>query len=165
MGKPHSTKKLDLTGRRFGSLTAVAPAENIGSRTAWRCRCDCGVERVVKTMHLREGKVTSCGCAKAARDESALGLHYVDGTCVEMLRANTRRSNNKSGVVGVVWRPHCRRWQASIMFKGTRHNLGMYERFDDAVKARKEAEALYYESFLADFDAKQAMAEPAGAGS
>ena len=165
MRTPHSTKRLDLTGQRFGLLTVVERVESIGNRTAWLCRCDCGGERVVKTMHLREGKVTSCGCAKAARDANALGLHYVDGTCVEMLRKNTLRHNNKSGVTGVDWRPHCRRWQASIMFKGTRHNLGMYERFDDAVKARKEAEALYYESFLADFDAKQAMAEPAGAGS
>ena len=66
--------------------------------------------------------------------------------------------NNKSGVV---WRPESRRWQASIMFKGTRHNLGKYERFDDAAEARREAEALYYGSFLADFDANQAMTEPA----
>ena len=151
----HTTARLDLTGQRFGKLTVVAPAENIGRRTAWLCRCDCGGERIVKTVHLREGKVTSCGCAKEKHSASALGLHYVDGTCVEMLRANTKRRNNKSGVVGVVWRPESRRWQASIMFKGTRHNLGKYERFDDAAKARREAEALYYGSFLADFDAAQ----------
>ena len=157
MTQRHSTKRLDLTGQRFGRLTAVEPAENIGRRTAWRCRCDCGGEYVVKTVHLRAGKVTSCGCAKEARSSDALGLHYVDGTCVEMLRANTRRSNNKSGVVGVVWRPKSRRWQATIMFKGTRHNLGMYERFDDAVAARKKAEARYYGSFLADYDAQQAV--------
>ena len=154
---PHSTKRLDLTGKRFGLLVAVEPVENIGRRTAWRCRCDCGGEVVAKTVHLRAGKVRSCGCVKEARSAEALGLHYIDGTCVEMLRANTRRSNNKSGVVGVVWRPKCRRWQATIMFKGTRHNLGMYERFDDAVQARKEAEVRYYDSFLADYDAKQAV--------
>ena len=153
--REHSTRRLDLSGQRFGRLTVIAPAENIGRRTAWLCHCDCGGERIVKTVHLREGKVTSCGCAKEKHSASALGLHYVDGTCVEMLRANTKRRNNKSGVVGVVWRPESRRWQASIMFKGTRHNLGKYERFDDAAKARREAEALYYGSFLADFDAAQ----------
>ena len=117
---------------------------------------------MVKTVHLREGKVKSCGCVKAQHNESALGLHYIDGTCVEMLRANTRRSNNKSGVVGVVWRSSCRKWQATIMFKGVRYNLGRYDLFDDAVKAHREAEALYYDSFLADFDAAQAAA-PVGA--
>ena len=97
---------------------------------------------------------------KALHSESALGLHYIDGTCVEMLRANTRRSNNKSGVVGVMWRPSCRKWQATIMFKGTRHNLGMYEKFDDAVAARREAEARYYDSFLATYDAQNAVTAP-----
>ncbi len=32
--KSHSKRKLDLTGQRFGKLTAVEPAENIGGRTA-----------------------------------------------------------------------------------------------------------------------------------
>ena len=155
----NSTRRLDLTGQRFGKLTVVAPAENIGRRTAWRCRCDCGGEAVAKTVHLRAGKVTSCGCAKEAHSADALGLHYVNGTCVEMLRANTRRKNNTSGVVGVVWRRQKRRWQASIMFMGTRHNLGMYERFDDAVKARREAEAKYFGTFLANYDAQKARQE------
>ena len=160
MARTYSTRKLDLTGQRFGRLTVIAPAENVGRRTAWRCRCDCGGELVAKTVHLRAGKVTSCGCAKKAHSADALGLHYVGGTCVEMLRANTRRSNNTSGVTGVVWRWKKRRWQASIMFMGTRYNLGMYEKFDDAVKARKEAEARYFDTFLATYDAQNGVTAP-----
>ena len=155
--RTHSTKKLDLTGQRFGKLTALERAENIGQRTAWRCRCDCGGELVAKTVYLRAGKVTSCGCVRKERGEDALGLHYVNGTCVEMLRANTKRSNNTSGVTGVVWRWKKRRWEASIMFMGIRHNLGMYERFDDAVKARREAEERYFGTFLATYDAQNAV--------
>ena len=45
----YSRKKLDLTGQKFGKLAVLGPAENIGSRTAWRCQCDCGRETVVKT--------------------------------------------------------------------------------------------------------------------
>ena len=30
----HVTKKLDLTGQRFGKLTVLGPAENIGGKTA-----------------------------------------------------------------------------------------------------------------------------------
>ena len=160
MARTYSTRKLDLTGQRFGRLTVIAPAENVGRRTAWRCRCDCGGELVAKTVHLRAGKVTSCGCAKKAHSADALGLHYVNGTCVEMLRANTKRSNNTSGVTGVVWRWKKRRWQASIMFMGTRYNLGMYEKFDDAVKARKEAEARYFDTFLATYDAQNGVTAP-----
>ena len=32
----------DLTGHRFGKLTVVEQAENIGVRVAWKCKCDCG---------------------------------------------------------------------------------------------------------------------------
>lgn len=58
----HSRRKLDLTGQRFGKLTVIGPAENVGSRTAWYCRCDCGAKVVEKTLYLRNGHVKSCGC-------------------------------------------------------------------------------------------------------
>ena len=67
-GKPmagHSRQKLDLTGQRFGKLTVLGPAENIGTRTAWQCRCDCGQEIVVSTRDLRRGRRTSCGCDRS----------------------------------------------------------------------------------------------------
>ena len=158
MARGYSTKKIDLTGERFGKLTVLAPAENIGSRTAWLCRCDCGRELVAKTVHLRAGKVRSCGCLGSGVEQ----LHYVDGTCVEMLRKNTVRSNNRSGVPGVDWRERDHRWRASICFKGKRYYLGSFENFDDAVAARKNAEADMHGAFLAAIDGGQtAMTEPA----
>ena len=42
----HSRKKLDLTGQRYGKLTVLRPAENVGVKTAWVCRCDCGSETI-----------------------------------------------------------------------------------------------------------------------
>ena len=122
----HSRKKLDLTGQRFGHLTVLAPAENIGSRTAWLCRCDCGREAVVRTNRLRSGHTGSCGCmaAEAVPGEGLRGLTYIDGTCVEMIRAKTVRKNNTSGVPGVDWVTCKRLWRATICFKGKRHYLG-----------------------------------------
>ena len=148
----HSRKKLDLTGQRFGKLTVVRPAENIGGRTAWLCRCDCGREAVVQTHRLRSGHTTSCGC-RGARDNprSALGLTYIDGTCVEMLRAKTVRRNNTSGVPGVDWCPGKGRWRATICFKGRRYYLGSYTSFDQAVQARKQGEAALHDAFLHEF--------------
>ena len=32
----HSRRRLDLTGQRFGKLTVLAPAENVGRLTAWQ---------------------------------------------------------------------------------------------------------------------------------
>lgn len=148
----YSRKKLDLTGQRFGKLTVLKPAENVGNRTTWLCRCDCGRESVVKTYRLRSGHTSSCGC-RSPRDnpQLALGLTYIDGTCVEMLRAKTVRRNNTSGVPGVDWLTGKRRWRATICFKGRRYYLGSYEYFGDAVQARKRAEEQLHDNFLRQF--------------
>ena len=150
MALAHSRKKLDLTGQRFGKLTVVRPAENIGERTAWLCRCDCGGEVVAKTYHLRSGRCTSCGC----KNPGFTALTYVDGTCVEMLRAKTVRKNNTSGVPGVYWEISKGTWRAAICFKGKRYSLGRYGRFEDAVRARKLAEENLHDKFLSEFAAQ-----------
>lgn len=148
----HSRKKLDLVGQQFGKLTVLSPAENIGSRTAWLCQCDCGKETVVKADRLRSRHTISCGCVH----EESIGtrLTYIDGTCVEMLRAKKVRKNNTSGVTGVEWKEKRGVWRASICFQGERRYLGSYRRFEDAVEARKEAEARLHDSFLLEFDAE-----------
>ena len=165
-----SRQKLDLTGQRFGHLTVLAPAENIGTRTAWRCRCDCGQDIVVPTRDLRRGRRTSCGCdAKPSgcntklsgcntkpsdNHPSAIGrasLTYVDGTCIEMIRSKTIRRNNTSGVPGVDWWASKGLWRATICFKGKRYYLGGYHEFEEAVKARKRAEEELYDKFLEKF--------------
>ena len=164
MAERHSCKKLDLTGQRFGKLTVLEPAENIGSRTAWRCRCDCGQETTVTTKQLRGGSRTSCGCDRTCHDDTpgAAGLAsltYVDGTCVEMIRTRTVRSNNTSGVPGVEWMAKKQRWRASICFKGKRRYLGSYEKFEDAVKARKKAEEDVFDMFLDTHSGKMPQSE------
>ena len=158
----HSRKKLDLTGQQFGKLTVLAPAENVGSRTAWLCRCECGRETIAKTVRLRDGHCTSCGCDKELYGEpphviGLASLTYVDGTCVEMIRTRPVRKNNTSGVPGVDWQGRKGSWQATICFKGKRHYLGSYKRFEDAVLARKRAEEEIFEPFLREFDVEQAQ--------
>lgn len=156
----HSRKKVDLTGQRYGRLTVLAPAENIGGRTAWRCLCDCGQETIVKTHHLRSDHTKSCGCQNGGGEpRSALGLTYVDGTCVEMLRTRTVRRNNTSGVPGVDWLTKKQRWRASICFKGKRRYLGSFEKFEDAVKARKQAEEKLFDTFLDVYSGEASQSE------
>lgn len=151
--RQHSRGKLDLSGQKYGYLTVIGPAENIGERTAWRCRCDCGREAVVRTNYLRSGHTTSCGCrAPAANPGVGLALTYVDGTCVEMLRAKTVRRNNTSGVPGVDWRNDKGTWRATICFKGKRHYLGDYRIFEEAVRARKRAEEQLHDRFIQEFE-------------
>lgn len=143
IARDYSQQRLDLTGQRFGMLTVLAPAENIGSMTAWRCRCDCGKETVVMTGHLRGGHTTSCGCKPS--------VTLIDGTCVELIQSKTIRRNNTSGVTGVEWMPRTNKWKAVIFFKGKRHYLGCYGKFEDAVKARRRAEEELFEPFLEEY--------------
>lgn len=56
---PKKTK--DLTGQRFGALTAMELVPN-NKRAAWRCKCDCGQEKIVLAQNLIGGLTTSCGC-------------------------------------------------------------------------------------------------------
>ena len=142
--------KMDLTGQRFGRLTALRPAEKIGIQTAWVCRCDCGKEVIVRTNSLRTGHTVSCGCSGGAKN-ARKGLTFVDGTCVEIIQSKKLQKNNTSGVTGVTWVACKQLWQATICFKGKRHNLGRYRKFEDAVKVRKRAEEDLFENFLQEF--------------
>lgn len=56
---------LDLRGQRFGRLAVVARADDMGGKSAWWCRCDCGNDAVVRTNSLRQGCTLSCGCLNA----------------------------------------------------------------------------------------------------
>ena len=56
---------IDITGRRFGRLTAVRPTdERRNGHVIWECKCDCGSTKFVPSSYLRNGTTTSCGCAK-----------------------------------------------------------------------------------------------------
>ena len=54
----------DLTGKRFGRLTALqlAPKKNSDHSNSWLCRCDCGKSHLTNTSALMSGRVRSCGC-------------------------------------------------------------------------------------------------------
>lgn len=56
-------KDLDLTGQRFGMLTALY-VESSDRDTKWACKCDCGNECIVSVYLLMGGGTKSCGCLK-----------------------------------------------------------------------------------------------------
>lgn len=93
---------------------------------------------------LVSGNTKSCGCLKKKHDPPP--LHYIDGTCLELLEGKKLRRDNTSGVTGVSKTK--RGWQASIGFKGNRIHLGTYKIFQDAVSARKKAEREFFGDVL-----------------
>lgn len=59
------SKLIDLTGQRFGSFTVLKRLPNKNGAVYWECQCDCGTVKAVKSQHLREGKIKTCGLCHA----------------------------------------------------------------------------------------------------
>lgn len=59
MGRP-----LNLVGEKFGKLTVIEYVGSKNNKRWWRCKCDCGNEKIIDTGSLRSGNTKSCGCMK-----------------------------------------------------------------------------------------------------
>ena len=57
---------IDLTGKRFGRITAIMPLQKRtrNGGVVWQCRCDCGKEFQTTANALRTNMTTSCGCKR-----------------------------------------------------------------------------------------------------
>lgn len=71
------SKKLNLTGKRFGKLVALKLDDNPNNkRTKWICICDCGNSSVVLTHQLLSGKTQSCGCKRFESHNKKHGMKH-----------------------------------------------------------------------------------------
>jgi hypothetical protein len=60
-------KSIDRTGQVFGHLTVIELVPTIHGKKdnkKWLCRCECGVEKIIRVDHLVSGETISCGCKK-----------------------------------------------------------------------------------------------------
>lgn len=73
-------RPLNLAGKRFGSLIAIRKVEPAGKQTRWLCKCDCGVESVVRLGNLRNGHTVSCGCRRTIVTTQKKTRHGMYGT-------------------------------------------------------------------------------------
>ena len=60
------------------------------------------------------------------------------------------RRNNTSGVKGVNFDKRLQQWRSRIGVNKKTIELGYFDKFEDAVKARKEAEEKYFGEFSYD---------------
>lgn len=72
-------KIVDITGQKFGRLTALRRVGSNGHSALWLCKCDCGNETVVTLSHLKGGQTRSCGCLlketrKTSGKKSGIGI-------------------------------------------------------------------------------------------
>lgn len=147
--------KENLIGRHFGKLEVIGRSDKRGSRGArtvplWECRCECGAICYKATDTLTRPELSMCNdCAgKYATAKMREKAGFVDGTQISRLTSTKLISTNTSGARGVYWNKTSGKWRARLRFKGKIYSFGSYENFEDAVKARKEAEEQIYGEFL-----------------
>lgn len=84
-------RKGNITGQRFGNLTAICPVGKNQYSEIWKCRCDCGNERIISYAELKRGKAKSCGCMRI----SASYVHGLNGSRIQRIYYNMLdRCNN-----------------------------------------------------------------------
>lgn len=75
------SKLLDISGQKFGRLTAIRFIKINSHRDAvWLFRCDCGKECETVAFHVKDGHTRSCGCLKLEMAIVANTKHGLHGT-------------------------------------------------------------------------------------
>jgi hypothetical protein len=115
----------DLTGQKFGRLTAVEVVGRAKCRDSiWSCVCDCGTKTNVRGSSLTNGHTQSCGCLsrELARGRLAISsfrhgfarrgnVHLIYMVWNTMkARCNNPKNNNYKyyGGRGITY---CKRWE------------------------------------------------------
>lgn len=68
---PTGTRFINLTGRKFGRLTALGFAGN----RKWVCQCECGTQKAINSQALKSGETRSCGCLQKELAAKRLTKH------------------------------------------------------------------------------------------
>jgi len=71
---------IDISGNRYGNLTAVSIDHRHGGRAIWLCVCDCGNKTTVSISNLRNGHTQSCGCLVQKKLNEANRIHGEAGS-------------------------------------------------------------------------------------
>lgn len=67
-------RTIDLTGQQFGLLTVLEQAESNNGHTFWKCKCNCGNEKIITGSSLKQGLTKSCGCLKSIGEKTIIEI-------------------------------------------------------------------------------------------
>ncbi len=150
----------DISGQRFGRLTALCPTEKRDAKgfVLWHCACDCGREVEISYNNLVYSNQRSCGCQKREHEQRLTSfLSHVDGTSLEALKSKKIPVDNTTGYKGVYLIKG--KYVAKIVFQKQQYYLGTYENIADAAAARQEAEKAIFSTALPFYEKWQRRAE------
>lgn len=123
MGKINIYNGEEWIGKKYCKLTVLEPVQIMQSSGThawyWRCKCDCGNERIVRPRDLIVGKVKSCGCKKAADTSKRRRVHgenktRLHGIWVAMRYRCNNKNDSKYGGRGI---SVCDEWNDYVVFR------------------------------------------------
>lgn len=149
---------IDLTGKVFGKLTVIKKVSN--KPVKWLCRCACGNTTIVLTSNLTHHKSTACFVCSSRKTAKIMRIKRrrfdIDGTNIKAIKDRKIGKNNKSGVLGVFYRPKLDKWEAKIGISNTLISLGKFDTKEEAIIARKKGEEKYFKPIIEKFEATSA---------
>jgi len=88
---------IDITGQKFGRLTAMNRAPNSGDRVKWLFKCDCGNQIITDGASAKTGKTRSCGCLDKEVKIKTHTKHGLSGERIySIYKGMTQRCYNSS---------------------------------------------------------------------
>lgn len=118
---------MDLTGQRFGKLIVLSrAASSRHGATRWHCRCECGNDKIVLAILLRNGATRSCGCLNHI---DLTGRRFGRWTVIKFAKKSACASNKNI----LWWLCHCECGTDKIvrghsLRTGTSKSCGCYSR-------------------------------------
>lgn len=146
MSNEHKDK---FIGKEFGDFKVLELIKTrIGDNKTYVCQCmKCGTLRLFRKSDLTKVSRPTrfCECKREENVKRESNDDYYNGTQISKLNPyKKRQENNTSGITGVSKKGNC--WQARIQVGGRRCGE-IFERKEDAVKARKFAEKVMEHTF------------------
>ncbi|CAJ2235831.1 hypothetical protein FD33_GL000001 [Companilactobacillus paralimentarius DSM 13238 = JCM 10415] len=150
--KTHYVKKsslVDLTGEKFGHLTAIRKLPYDGTNNnIWLCQCDCGQTAKVVSSALTRGVRVTCGGPAHQEEHTKKGRKaikeklYVDNLAVGRIDSSKvkKSKRNTTGVTGVWFSKQKNKYIAEIKLDGVKSYLGSFKTLEEAKAARLETE-------------------------
>lgn len=114
----------DISGQKFGRLTAIEFVGSKNKKAMWLCQCECGNTIEVIGAHLRNGNTKSCGCITKKHGMFGTRIYNVWHTMKERCYVKSHINYNIYGGRGI---KVCPEWQEFIPFMEWAYSNGYNE--------------------------------------